>query len=420
MQDPRGFLRRLFDAALAAADPQHCLPPHLPAPPRGRTVVVGAGKASARMAQVLEAHWPGPLQGLVVTRYGHGAECTRIRIVEAAHPTPDGAGRAAAQEILDLATGLGADDLLICLISGGGSSLMSLPAPGIDLADKQSINRALLASGAPISDINSVRKQLSAIKGGRLALAARPARVHGLLISDVPGDDPGLIASGPTVADSGTRAEARTILARHNITVPAAVARHLAMAEDVAEAADADGAFDHVSNSLITTPMRALEAAAETARKVGIIPLILGDGLEGNARDLAPFMADIVRSVHKHGRPVAPPAVLLSGGEVTVQVRGSGQGGPNAEFALALALALDGMAGVFALSCDTDGIDGAAEVAGALITPDSLHRARARGLDAGAALADNDGHGFFAALGDQIITGPTRTNVNDFRALLIL
>ena len=416
---PAELLRDLFDTALATADPALAVPRHLPARPAGRTVVIGAGKAAAAMARAVEDHWSGPLEGLVVTRYGHGVACRQVEVVEAAHPVPDAAGRRAAERILALVRGLSADDLVLCLISGGGSALLALPAPGLTLAHKQEVNRLLLRSGADIKQMNCVRKHLSAIKGGRLAVAAAPARVVTLIISDVPGDDPASIASGPTAADPTSFADARAILARYGIVAPAAVHAHLeAGAEETPKPGDARLA--RAETVLIARPRDALEAAAARARDAGIEPLILGDAIEGEAREVARDMAGGALQAARHGRPAAPPCVLLSGGETTVTLRGQGRGGPNAEFLLALALALDGAPGIFALACDTDGIDGTEDNAGALIGPDTLVRARAAGLDAEARLADNDGYGFFAALGDLVMTGPTLTNVNDFRAILVL
>jgi hydroxypyruvate reductase len=373
------------------------------------------------MALAVEAHWPDdrPLSGLVVTRYGHGVgQLKSIEVVEAAHPTPDAAGQAAARRILDLARGLGPDDLALCLISGGGSALLSLPADGIELADKQQVNRALLRSGAAIHEINCVRKHLSAIKAGRLAAAAAPAHVVALIVSDVPGDDPSVIASGPTVADASTLAEARAVLARFGIEPPPAV-RALLDDASAETPKPGDAVFARVDNRIVATPQAALEAAAAVAREAGVLPLILGDSIEGEAAEVGRVMAGIARQVALHGQPAPPPCVLISGGETTVTVRGQGRGGRNVEFLLALAVALNGLPKVFALAGDTDGVDGAEEVAGALVTPDTLARAEALGIDARARLADNDGHGFFEALGDQIVTGPTRTNVNDFRAILI-
>ena len=410
-EEPRVLLRRLLDTALASAQPAHCLPPHLPARPAGRTVAIGAGKAAAAMAQTLERHWEGPLEGLVVTRYGHRVPTRAVDVVEAAHPVPDAGGRAAAARILDMARALGADDLALCLISGGGSALLTLPAPGIELADKQAVTGALLRSGAAIGEINCVRKHLSAIKGGRLGAACHPARVVSLLISDVPGDDPAVIGSGPTVPDPTTFADARAVLRRYGIAEPVAVIRHLERGlEETPKPGDARLAG--AETRIAATPAMALAAAADAAREAGYEPLVMGDALEGEARALARDHAGLARA--------APPGtVLLSGGEATVTVTGAGRGGPNAEYALALALALDGAPGIFAAACDTDGIDGTEDNAGALVTPETLARGLAAGEDAAARLAANDAYGFFAALGDLVMTGPTLTNVNDFRAILV-
>jgi hydroxypyruvate reductase len=408
----------MFDAAVRAADPALCLPPHLPVPPRGRTVVVGAGKAAASMAAAVEANWPGPLEGLVVTRYGHSVPCRRIEVVEASHPVPDEAGPAAARRILALASGLGPDDLLLCLISGGGSALLAAPAGPVTLADKQAVNRALLRSGARIGEMNAVRKHLSAIKGGRLALAAAPARVVALVISDVPGDDPATVASGPTVPDATTRAEALAILRRYGIDPPRSVLDHLAdLASETPK--PGDPRFAQVETVLVATPQMALEAAAAVARRSGYPPLILGDAIEGEAREVGIVHAGIALGCARHGLPAAPPCVLISGGETTVTVRGSGRGGRNAEFLLGLALALDGRPGITALAADTDGLDGSEDNAGALVGPDTLARAAAAGLNLPERLAANDAYGVFAALGDLVVTGPTYTNVNDFRAILV-
>ncbi len=417
--EPRKLLRAMFDAAVRAASPELRLPAHLPAPPRGRTVVVGAGKASAAMARALEQVWPGELTGLVVTRYGHAVPCERIEIAEAAHPVPDENGHRAAGRMLEMVQGLGPDDLILALISGGGSSLLTLPAPGLTLADKQAVNAALLRSGAPIGEMNTVRKHLSAIKGGRLAAAASPARVVTLVISDVPGDDPAIIASGPTVPDASTFAEARAVLEKYGITQPKAALDHLSRAEDETPK-PGDVRLASATLAMIATPQQSLEAAAEVARQAGVTPLILGDALEGEAREVGRVMAGIARQGALRGQPAPPPVVLLSGGETTVTVWGRGRGGRNVEFLLSLAVELDGLPGVYALAGDTDGVDGAEEVAGAIVTPDTMARAAGLGISANARLADNDGHGFFEALGDQVITGPTLTNVNDFRALLIL
>lgn len=412
------ILRRMFEAAVDSARPASCLPPALPAPPPGRTIVIGAGKAAAAMARTVEDHWTGPLSGLVVTRYGHSVPTRRIEVAEAAHPVPDAAGEAAARRMLSLLEGLGPDDLVLCLISGGGSALLALPAPGIALADKQALTGALLRSGAAISEINCVRKHLSAVKGGRLAALASPARLVTLAISDVPGDDPSVIASGPTVPDPTTLAEARAVLAKYRIEPPPAVAARLA--DPAAETPKPrDPAFARAEYRLVATPRQALEAAARVAAAAGWHPLILGDALEGEAREMAKVMAGIVRSIRAHGQPIAGPAVILSGGEATVTIRGKGKGGPNAEFALALALALKNTAGVEAIACDTDGVDGSENNAGAMIYPDTLERARAQGLHPEAELEENDSFGFFNALSDIVQTGPTLTNVNDFRAILV-
>jgi hydroxypyruvate reductase len=412
------LLRELLEAALEAARPANGILPHLPSPPPGRTIVLGAGKAAAAMAQAVERHMAGRLEGLVVTRYGHGAPCARIEVVEAAHPVPDAAGQDAARRILELAAGAGPDDLVLCLISGGASALLALPAPGLRLEDKQAVNRALLASGADIGQMNVVRKHLSAIKGGRLAAAAHPARVVSLLISDVPGDDPAVIGSGPTVPDPSTFKDAQAILVRYRIDAPARVVEHLRAAADETPK-PGDPRLEGIETVLIARPQASLEAAAAVARQRGLEPVILGDAIEGEAREVAKVMAAIALQVRRHGQPAAPPCVLLSGGETTVTVRGHGRGGRNAEFLLALAVQLNGAPGISALAADTDGIDGSEDNAGAMITPDTLARAEALGLDAKARLADNDGYGFFSALEDLVVTGPTLTNVNDFRAILV-
>ncbi|HSV29366.1 MAG TPA: glycerate kinase [Candidatus Omnitrophota bacterium] len=410
---PRQVLRRMFEAAVAAASPDVCVPRHLPTRPRGRTIVVGAGKGAAAMARAVEDHWSGELTGLVVTRYGHAVPCQRIEVVEAAHPVPDAAGHDAARRILAMVQGLTADDLVLCLISGGGSALLTLPAPGITLEEKRAVTAALLKSGASIHEINAVRKHLSAIKGGRLAAAAAPARVVTLAISDVPGDDASVIASGPAVPDPSTFADARAVLDKYAITPPEAVRKVL----DGGEETPKD--LPNACVTLVATPQECLEAAASVAIAHGWLPLLLGDAIEGEAREVARVMAGIALSVKRHQHPVPPPAVLISGGETTVTVRGHGRGGRNAEFLLGLAVALNGEAGIHAIACDTDGIDGSEDNAGAVIAPDTLARAAARGLDAKAALADNDAYSLFAALDDLIVTGPTLTNVNDFRAILI-
>jgi hydroxypyruvate reductase len=409
----------MFAAAVAAAQPSQAIPAHLPKAPKGRMVVIGAGKASAAMARVVEDNWPGPLSGLVVTRYGYAVPCQRIEIVEAAHPVPDAAGLAAAERILALATSLTADDLVLCLISGGGSALLALPHADLTLADKQAVNRALLASGATISEMNCVRRHLSAIKGGRLAAACHPARVATLLISDVPGDNPTDIASGPTVGDATSCADALAIIRRYGIDVPPAVLAVLESGRGETVKPD-DPRLAGIETRIIAAPQLALEAAAKVAEEAGVKAHILGDAIEGEARDVGKAMAGIALQVARRGQPFTAPCVLLSGGETTVTVRGKGRGGRNVEFLLSLGIALDGQAGVYALAADTDGVDGMEDVAGALFTPDSLARAWAKGIKPKDALANNDGHGFFEALGDQLITGPTLTNVNDFRAILIL
>ena len=412
------LLRRMFDAAINAAQPEFCLPPHLPEPPRGRTLVVGAGKASAAMAKAFEDHWPAEAAGLVVTRYGYAVPCEKIEIVEAAHPVPDAAGLAAAERILKLVGGLTPDDLVVCLISGGGSALLTLPAEGLTLEDKQNVNRALLKSGATISEMNCVRRHLSAIKGGRLAAACHPAKVVTLLMSDVPGDDPINIASGPTVADPTTCADALDVIRRYGVDVPPAVIRILesGAGETVKPG---DPRLARAETRMIATPQMALEAAGAVARDADVTPLILGDSIEGEARDVGKVMAAIAQQVAVHGQPIAPPCVLLSGGETTVTVRGQGRGGRNVEFLLSLAIALDGRPCIYAIAGDTDGVDGQEEIAGAIVTPDTLSRAWGKGIKPRDSLRNNDGHGFFEALGDSVVTGPTLTNVNDFRAILV-
>ncbi len=418
LANERVFLRSLFESAVTAADPHRVLPSFLPAVPRGRTVVVGAGKAAGAMAQALEQHWMGALEGVVVTRYGHKVPTRFIEVLEAAHPVPDEAGQRASQRILEAVQGLTADDLVICLISGGGSALLAAPAPGLTLADKQTMNRSLLRSGATITEMNCVRKHLSSLKGGRLALACYPAQVVTLLISDVPGDDPTVIASGPTVADPTTFAEACAIVEKYGLQDQARAYAHLCAAREETPK-PGDLRLTRTSTHLIATPQHSLEAAAAVARAAGVTPVILGDSIEGEAREVAKVMAGIAHQVRRHGQPAARPCVLLSGGETTVTVRGKGRGGRNVEFLLALTLALRGEPGVFALAGDTDGIDGTEDNAGAVVLPDTWARAEHLGLRVADHLADNDGYGFFSALGDLVITGPTLTNVNDFRALLI-
>jgi hydroxypyruvate reductase len=416
---PRALLVKMFEAAVESAQPDHCVPLHLPEPGPGRTIVIGAGKASAAMARALEKSWAGPLSGLVVTRYGYAVPCERIEIVEAAHPVPDEAGLRAAQRMMELVAGLGADDTVICLISGGGSSLLPLPLEGITLEDKQNVNRALLASGATISEMNCVRRHLSGIKGGRLAAACHPARVVTLLISDVPGDRPCDIASGPTVGDPSTCADALAIVRRYGIELPAAV-REVLESGRGESVKPGDPRLAHCETRMIATPQMALEAAAQVAVDAGITPYILGNAIEGEARDVGKAMAGIARQVAEYGQPFARPCVMLSGGETTVTVRGQGRGGRNVEFLLSLGLALEGHAGIHAMAGDTDGVDGQEDIAGAVLAPDTLARAWGLGIKPADSLQNNDGHGFFGALGDSVVTGPTLTNVNDFRAVLIV
>ncbi|EAQ24281.1 glycerate kinase type-2 family protein [Roseovarius sp. 217] len=416
MTEPQTLLRRLFDRAVAVADPMQSLAPYLPARPEGRVVVIGAGKASARMAEAVEAEW-GPCEGLVITRYGYARPCQGIEIVEAAHPVPDAAGMRATARMLDLLQGLGDGDMVLALISGGASSLLVQPAGEMTLADKQAVNAALLASGAPIGQMNVLRKHLSRVKGGQLAAAAYPARMHALLISDVPGDDPGMIGSGPTVGEGSTAAQALEIVARYGIDLPVSAQAVLNGQSGVVPPDDAR--LSRVENVIYAAPVQSLEAAAEVARAEGLTVRILGDALEGEARDVAEVHAVLARDVQAGLAPGDAPVLLLSGGELTVTRRGDGVGGPNAEYALALALALQGAGGIHALACDTDGVDGAAEVAGAVIGPETLAQAKAAGVDPEQALAINDAHGFFGAIGGQVVTGPTLTNVNDFRAILI-
>ncbi|MBX3664636.1 MAG: glycerate kinase [Burkholderiales bacterium] len=419
----RRMLEESYAAALAAADPLRIVPAHLPAPPQGRTLVVGAGKAAAAMAMAVERHWPAaaPLEGLVITRYQHGLPTGRIAVIEAGHPVPDAAGEQAAADILRRAGTLTAQDLLLVLVSGGGSSLLSLPAEGIAMADLKEVTRQLLRSGAPIQDMNTVRKHLSAIQGGRLAAASR-APVHALVISDVTGDDPTHIASGPCAPDPTTFADARAVLDRYGVEAPPAVAAHLtggargAIAETPKPG---DRVFANTENRVIATAGRSLQAAADYFRGQGITPAILGDSVTGEAREVAKVYAALARQVRQHGSPWAAPVALISGGECTVTVRGQGRGGRCAEFLLSLAVELDGMPGIHALACDTDGIDGSEDNAGAMLDPDILQRARRRQLDPASLLQQNDAYRFFEATGDLVVTGPTRTNVNDYRVILV-
>ena len=424
MTDTRSLLRAMFDAAIASAQPALSIPPHLPTPAEvgaGRLIVIGAGKASAAMAQAVEQAWAGPpeaLHGLVVTRYGYGAACQHIEIVEAAHPVPDAAGLAAAQRLLRLVQGLRAEDFVLCLISGGGSALLPLPAPGLTLEHKQAVNRALLRIGATIGEMNCVRRHLSAIKGGRLAAACHPARVRTLLLSDVPGDRPIDIASGPTVGDPTTCADALAIVRRYGIELPPEVRAVLASGAGESVKPQ-DPRLDGIDTRIIAAPQQALEAAAAVARAAGLAAHILGDSLEGEARDVGKVLAGMALQVADKGQPFQTPCVLLSGGETTVTVRGRGRGGRNVECLLSFAAAAGGHPRIHALMGDTDGVDGQEEVAGAIATPDTLARAWPLGLNPLDRLADNDGHGFFEALGDAVVTGPTRTNVNDFRAVVV-
>lgn len=413
----QSFLTGLFTTAIAAAHPRQTLKPYLPAPTGGRTLVIGAGKAAAAMAAVVEEAWPGELTGLVVTPYKHGVSCQRIEVVEAAHPVPDDAGERVARRVLEMVSGLSAEDRVIFLLSGGGSSLLALPCAAITIEDKKQINKALLRSGASISEINCVRKHLSAIKGGRLAAACWPASVYTYAISDVPGDDPAVIASGPTWGDATTSADALEIVKRYAIQIPAHVHQWLSDPQsETVKPGDPRLARSHYQ--LIATPQMALDAAASYARAAGITPIILGD-LEGESREVARVHAGIARQIQRYGQPIAAPAVIISGGETSVTVRGSGRGGRNAEFLLSLTNELKGHPGIWALAGDTDGIDGSENNAGAIMTPKSWQRAASIGLSARHELDNNNGYGYFSALGDLIVTEPTRTNVNDFRAILI-
>jgi len=422
--EPRDLLLGSFHAALAAADPLKIVPQHLPKPPKGRTLVVGAGKAAAAMALAVERNWPAgrPLDGLVITRYQHGLLTGRINVIEAAHPVPDESGEKAAQEIMRRARSLTPDDLLLVLVSGGGSALLSLPAEGISMGDLQSTTRELLKCGAPIQDMNTVRKHLSAIQGGRLAAACR-APVVALIISDVTGDDPTHIASGPCAPDPTRFRDALDILDRYEVKAPKAVAQRLARgAKGGIPETPKPGSriFKRVENRVIATAQQSLQAAASYFIGHDIHPAVLGDSVTGEAREVAKVYGALAREVKQHGLPWQPPVALISGGETTVTVRGKGRGGRNAEFLLALAVDLAGAEGIHALACDTDGIDGSEDNAGAMLAPDSLARAAKKRLDAVKLLADNDGYGFFSALGDLVVTGPTRTNVNDYRCILVM
>ncbi|RUT30321.1 glycerate kinase [Arsenicitalea aurantiaca] len=414
----KDVLAALFTAAVDSARPGAAIGRHLPEPPAGRTIVVGAGKASAQMAEAFEAAWPHPLTGLVVTRYGYGAPCKRIEILEAAHPVPDAAGEEAARRILELVSGLGPEDLVVALISGGGSALLPAPAAGLDLSAEQAVNAALLASGAPISAMNVIRNQLSVIKGGRLAARAAPARVATLVVSDIPGDDPALVASGPTLPMRAGREAARKLVALHRIVLPPAAARLIASEDNLPPDPD-DPLFARNSVAVIASAALSLEAAAAAASRLGLEAHILSDAIEGEAREVGRVHAALAREIETRGRPFARPAILLSGGETTVTLRAKGKGGRNSEFLLAFALAIEGLEGISALAADTDGIDGSEDNAGAFADGTSAARMRLAGIDPAAALAGNDAYSAFAAIGDLFVTGPTGTNVNDFRAIII-
>lgn len=421
---PRGVLHDLFAAALSAADPMRCVPDNLPQiPVQGRVVVVGAGKASAAMAKAVEVEaraqgWFERIEGLVVTRYQHGVDCDRIEIIEAAHPVPDAAGEVAARRVLDLVEGLGAEDTLICLVSGGGSALLALPAAGVSAEEKAAVNRALLRSGAPIDQMNCVRKHISAIKGGRLAAAAAPAQVACLMISDVPHDDPSVIASGPTVPDPTTKDEALEILERYNIAVPESI-QSLLTGEGGETPKPSDPVFASVANTIVARPAEMVAAVEQQAIENGLKVVSLGADLEGEARDLGMAHAQLARQL-KAERDGETPVLILSGGETTVTVRGDGRGGRNAEYALGLAVGLEGAENIWGLACDTDGIDGIEDNAGVVVTPDTLKRAKEKGFDVSDVLARNDAYSLFSALNDLVVTGPTRTNVNDLRLILVL
>ena len=417
MKDPALLLRRLFDRAVEVADPMQSLAAHLPPRPAGRVIVVGAGKASARMAEAVETVW-GPCDGLVITRYGYARPCKGVEIVEASHPVPDAAGYAATARMLKMVQALGEGDFVLALISGGASALLVAPSGAITLDEKRSVNAGLLASGAPISDMNTLRKHLSRVKGGQLAAAAYPARMLALLISDVPGDDPTFIGSGPTVGDVSTPEDARALLWRWGISAPPSVMAALDAPTGVVPPGDIR--LSRVENRIYAAPSQSLAAASRMALDAGLDVRLLGDALEGEARDVAAHQAELALRASAAMRPGDAPVLILSGGELTVTRKGDGIGGPNAEFCLALAIALNGAPAIHAIACDTDGVDGAAEVAGAVVAPDTLVKAKAAGVNAAAALARNDAHSFFAAIGDQVVTGPTLTNVNDFRAILVL
>ena len=416
--DPRSFLRQTFDAAVMAADPIHGIRQHLPEKPKGRTIVVGAGKASAQMAAALETLWRGPIMGVVVTRYGFSVPCKHIKVIEASHPVPDEAGLAASRRLLQAVGGLTADDLVIALISGGGSALLPSPAPSLNLADEIAVNHVLLASGAPISAMNTIRKHISTIKGGRLAAAAHPAKVVSFVVSDIPGDNPALVASGPTVPDRGTRQDALALIDAYRMSLPDTVMAHLkSSAADGLEPSDPRFRNDQVH--VVASAAVSLEAAAEDARRHGVEAVILSDSIEGEARDVASVHAAIAREIATRNRPFAKPVLLLSGGETTVTLHAKGKGGRNSEFLLSFALGINGVAGIHAVAADTDGIDGSEDNAGAFADGHSVERMRKAGVDAKSMLMQNNAWTAFQAIDDLLVTGPTGTNVNDFRAILI-
>ncbi|RVD10043.1 glycerate kinase [Mesorhizobium sp. M2A.F.Ca.ET.029.05.1.1] len=418
MTDPKTFLTSIFNAAVAAADPEKTIRNHLPAKPKGRTVVIGAGKGSAQMAAAFEKVWDGPIDGLVVTRYGYGASCERIEIIEAAHPVPDAAGLEASRRLLEKVRGLTSEDLVVALISGGGSALLPSPAPGLTLADEIAVNEALLASGAPIAAMNTIRKHVSTIKGGRLAAAAHPARVVSLVVSDIPGDNPALVASGPTVPDIGSRQDALASIAAYGMKLPASVMAHINSPDADAPRPD-DPRFAGNEVHLTASAGVSLEAAAAEAKRQGIEAVILSDAIEGEARQVGGVHAAIAREVAARNRPFAKPVLILSGGETTVTLRAKGKGGRNSEFLLAFAIGIDGVEGIHALAADTDGIDGSENNAGAFADGSTVARMRAAGVDAKAMLAGNNAWTAFDAVGDLFVPGPTGTNVNDLRAILV-
>lgn len=422
--NPKELLLSMFESAVGRASPEHTLRQYLPPRPKGRTIIVGAGKGAAAMAQAVEAEWEelgvkGELGGLVITRYGHALETRWIKVVEAAHPVPDTAGVLAAQQIIGLVGNLTPDDLVLCLLSGGGSALLTSPAPGVELNEKRALTQDLLNCGATISEINCVRKHLSAVKGGRLAAAAFPAEVVTLAISDVPGDDPAVIASGPTVADPTMLSDVKEVLEKYEIQPLPSVRAHLARTESETPK-PGHKLLERAAMRIIVTPQEALESAAEVAQQSGVMPLILSDSMEGESRDVAQVHGAIARQIARASQPWSPPCVLLSGGETTVSMQGTGVGGPNSEFLLSLMLCLKGAANIYALACDTDGIDGSGTNAGAIIGPESFDRSLTKGLSPAKYLMNNDAYTFFSSIDSLVSTGPTHTNVNDFRAVLIM